>query len=183
MRRTVLWVALIALYAAAYAARAGVGSREFDPMSPRLRAVEHAIGEHRFADALPLALQVAQSYPTHPLPAYWIARIQHGLDRPQDEAAAWEAFVALTSRPQEACPDLAIALDRAGHPERALAAIRQCAQVDPRDPERWLDLGDALARTDQLEAADAAYRRGLLQDAVHAVLLSRVGATAHEGEQ
>ena len=76
LKRTALLLVLLAAYAAATARLAGVGAADrFDAVAPPSRFVEHALGERRFADALPVALELQHVYPDEPLPAYCLAAI------------------------------------------------------------------------------------------------------------
>jgi tetratricopeptide (TPR) repeat protein len=181
-KRTALWVALALVYVGTFARLAGVGEAwlsgsEFDPMARRPRAVEHAIGEGRFAEALPLAIELNRIHPAQPLVSYWLAVIYRGLARAQDEAGAWEAYMRQSTTPEEACPDVAAAHGRAGDAARAMAALKKCTELDPREPERWLDLGDGLERSGDHEGALAAYRRGFEIDSRHSILAARLGLT------
>ena len=131
MTRSTLLVALLAAYAAVFLPRAlrSSGRAGFDPLQPRPRSVEELIVAKRFADALPLATELRAAFPDEPLVAYWLARINGGLQRPQAEADAWDAYVALSKAPAEACPQWPRALSRANLQDRARAATERCAAV------------------------------------------------------
>jgi len=135
----------------------------FDPLSPRGRHVEDAIETGRFADALPVALSIREAFPEQPNVSYWLAEIYRGLDRPRDEAAAWDTFVSLTPG-SAACPAWPQAHARAGHDQAALRAYEQCVAFAPEDPERLIDLADALAAHRKLDEARAAYARAAALD-------------------
>ena len=85
MSRSTLLVALLAAYAAVFLPGAvrTFGAASFDPLQPRPRAVEELLVAKRFADALPLATELRGAFPSEPLPAYWLARINAGLQKPQ----------------------------------------------------------------------------------------------------
>lgn len=132
MRRTVLLALLLATDAAVLghtAASRAFRSAGFDPLAPQPSAVESLTVAGRFADALPLATQLRRTYPKEPLVAYWLARINAGLNRPAEEADAWEAFVSLSSEPIDACPAWPDADRRAGRQERAVAAAERCDEL------------------------------------------------------
>jgi thioredoxin-like negative regulator of GroEL len=131
--------------------------RRFDPLNARGRHVEEAIETGRFADALPVTLGLREAFPDQPQVAYWLAEIFRGLDRPRDEADAWDTFVAMTPTRAAACPAWPQAHTRAGHDRMALHAYEQCVAFAPDDPERLIDLADALAAHGRLDAARAAY--------------------------
>ena len=129
MTRSTLLVALLAAYAAVFLPRAvrTSGRAGFDPLQPRPRSVEELIVAKRFADALPLATELRAAFPDEPLVAYWLARINGGLDQPLAEADAWDAYVSLSNAPQEACPSWPRALSQANLQDRARAATERCA--------------------------------------------------------
>jgi Flp pilus assembly protein TadD len=183
MKRVVLLIVLLVAYAAVFGRRlAPVGPAPLDVVSPQAREIERALTNRRFADVLPLALELQTAHPAEPLTAYWLALAYRGLDRPADEAAAWERFVVLGSAPAEACPDMAEAYARLGSEEQALAAYARCADLDPRDPERLLDLGHALEQAGKPADALTVYRTAATLDPGHPVIARRIdrlaGATA-----
>ena len=101
LTRTALLLGLLAAYAAATLRPVlldGAG-RGFDALAPESRFVEHAIGEHRFGDALPVALQLQHAHTGEPLVAYWLATIYQGLGRPADARSAWDDFHRLSGSP------------------------------------------------------------------------------------
>ena len=103
-RHTALWAGLTAVYLFAYlGTTSGRGGDRLDPVGPAARQVERAIRSQRFADALPVALDAREAYPGDPLPSLWLGHIYRGLGRPADEAAAWEAFAALSGARDETC--------------------------------------------------------------------------------
>ena len=101
LTRTALLLGLLAAYAAATLRPVlldGAG-RRFDALAPESRFVERAIGERRFGDALPVALQLRHAHGGEPLVAYWLATIYRGLGRPADARAAWDDFRRLSGSP------------------------------------------------------------------------------------
>ena len=117
----------------------------FDPLEPRGRQVERAIAEGAFETARPVAEQLNLHYPDTPVIALWLAEIYRGLGRTSDEAAALERYLQSAGRPDEVCPALPQAYRRLEDASRAIDAYRRCAQAAPDDPERLVDLADALA--------------------------------------
>lgn len=98
LTRTALLLGLLAAYIAATVGPAlehGAGP-SFDALAPESRFVERAIGEHRFGDALPVAVQLRRTHAGEPLVAYWLATIYEGLGRAADARAAWDDFARLT---------------------------------------------------------------------------------------
>jgi hypothetical protein len=103
-----------------------------DPFDSRPRAVEQLVVAGRFADALPLAIELQSTYPGEPLVSFWLATINHGLDRPLAEALAWGEYVRTSAAPAEACPHWAEAYTRAGREDEAETASRRCAELERR---------------------------------------------------
>jgi hypothetical protein len=96
--RAALLLALLTAYVAAAVRPVLVADeRGFDALAPESRFVERAIGEHRFGDALPVALELRRVHAGEPLAAYWLATIYQGLDRAADARAAWDDFERLSA--------------------------------------------------------------------------------------
>jgi tetratricopeptide (TPR) repeat protein len=160
MHRTAL-LTVLAAYIAALVKLWGVtgGAPALDPLAARSRFVERAMLDHRFTEALPVALELQREYANDALPPFWLATIYHGLDQPRDEIAAWTAYLRLApAGAGNACPALASAYARAGDRARALERYQQCVQDDPADPQRLIDLGDALQEAGETRDAIVAYR-------------------------
>ena len=173
VKRVVLFLVLLTAYGVFFEHRfVPAGGARMDALSPRAREVELAIVENRFADALPIALELEAGYPGEPLTALWLAAIYRGLDRPNDEVRAWERFIALGSQPAEACPELAEA--RARVDGAALPAFERCAELDSRDPERLIDLGRAYEHAGRPDRALNAYRRAADLDPRHPLVSQSV---------
>jgi tetratricopeptide (TPR) repeat protein len=176
MNRTALLLTLLATYIAVIVRLTGVSGvdRGLDALAPQSRSVEQAIGERRFADALPVALELQQAHADESLVAYWLATIFHGLDRPRDELAAWETYIRLSSAPVDACPDIAEAYERLGDRARAVEQYQRCAGYDPREPDRLVDLGEAWEREQKVEQALATYQSAALLDPHNPALARRI---------
>ena len=98
LTRTALLLGLLAAYVAATLRPVlldGAG-HGFDALAPESRFVERAIGEHRFGDALPVALQLRHAHAGEPLVAYWLATIYQGLGRAADARSALDDFERLS---------------------------------------------------------------------------------------
>jgi tetratricopeptide (TPR) repeat protein len=176
MNRTPLLLTLLAVFVGVIVRLAGGSGvdRSLDALAPQSRSVERAIGERRFADALPVALELQRAYEDESLIAYWLATIYHGLDRPRDEVAAWERYIRLSSAPAEACPNIADALERLGERARALEQYQRCVGYDPREPDLLVDLGDAWEREQKVAQALATYRSAALLDPHNPALARRI---------
>ena len=183
MNRTPVLVFLLGAYAAVAlrGSLAGMADRtRFDPFLPLARAVELRIGERRFAEALPIARGLRQTYPREPLVAYWLARIHHGLDAPRAEVEAWENYVRLSPAPEEACPALPQAYARLGLAEESLAAYRRCVEFSPDDVDRLSDLGEAYARAGRKMEARAAFEHACRLDPENPAFADRVAALTEQ---
>ena len=96
--RTGLLLVLLAAYIGATVRPAIMaGSRDgFDALAPEARFIERAIGERRFGEALPVALDLQRAHDREPLVSYWLATIYQGLGRASDARSAWDDFHRLT---------------------------------------------------------------------------------------
>lgn len=158
--RALLWVGLLALYAVAlFGVGAGDDGRRMDPVGARPRAVEAALAEGRFGDALAMATELSRLHPQEPLVLYWTAAAHRGLDQAPEEAAAWERFVALSPASAAVCPALADAYERAGDRESSIRHHQRCVTMDPGSPERLFDLARAWERAGNAPAAASAIER------------------------
>lgn len=178
MRRLILAI-LLAGYAATFVRMPFLAARrEFDPLEPRGRQVEQAIAERQFEVARPIAEQLAAAYPDAPVVSMWLADIYRGLGRPEDEARAWETCLRLLRQADEVCPALPQAYLRAGDSQRALDAFERCASATPDDPERLIDLADALAAAGRASDAANALSRAARLDASHPRLRGATNPTS-----
>jgi hypothetical protein len=135
MTRTTPLAAVLALYVAVLGRGPMgrlLGQSGFDPFAPRPSAVEQLIVAGRYAEALPLALELRGGYPDEPLIFYWLATINHRLARWQDEGDAWADYVRTSAAPREACPAWPEARARSGDEARASAAAARCAEIARR---------------------------------------------------
>jgi len=69
------------------------------------------------------------------------------------------------------------ALARAGHYEEAIGAYERAAQIDPKDPEVYNDLGNAYFATMEIDRAREFYRKTLKLAPDHAWALNNLGYT------
>jgi len=174
MKRFALLVALLVVYGAFFGQWIVSGGPErLDPVGPHARQIELAIAEGRFTDALPIARELGD-YRREPLLAYWLAIIYRGLNRPGDEAEAWERFIELGRNQAEACPQLAQAYARLGDSAKVLPAYERCASFDPTEPERLIDLGDAYQQAGQPREALGAFQRAATLDPANLVIGRRI---------
>jgi tetratricopeptide (TPR) repeat protein len=169
---------LLGAYAGVFAAPHVLAPRTaaFDALTAHGRQIEAAIADTRFAEALPVALDLRQAYRSDPQILYWLGEIYHGLNRPREEAGAWEAYLLVSSAPWAACPAVAEVYERLGESARALAAYERCVAFDPDDPERLIDLAAALERRHEPAKALEVYRRADRLDTLDPRLTHRIQA-------
>ena len=81
--------------------------------------------------------------------------------RPADAATALRAAVALEPGLAEAHANLALALDRVGEDDAALAHYRRALALAPEHDTAWCNFGAFLERRKQYAQAEQAYREAL----------------------
>ena len=64
---------------------------------------------------------------------------------------------------------------RLGRPAEAYGSLKVAVQLDPRQGEAWMALGDALRELRRLPEAEAAYRQGLPAAPEPALLFNKLG--------
>jgi len=155
--------------------------RTFEPLEPRPRVVSQLIAARQFAEALPLAVELRQSYPDEPEIVYWLAAIHHGLSAWRDEAAAWEDYIRVSATPEAACPALPEAYARLGDVSKTLAAYERCRALDPQNPDRLFDLAIAYERSGRGSDAIPLYRQAAALDPHDPALGKWVGESTEGG--
>lgn len=116
---------------------------------------------------------LVEHFPTQQVYSDRLARIYLQLDKPVEEAAAWEQFVKSAATPEDACPALPQAYARAGDPDASLRAFERCRDFDPLSAEGWFFLGQAYRRAGRDDEALHTFREAVRVDPLHAD--SRVG--------
>jgi len=128
----------------------------------------------RYAEALEPTERLTRQFPTQALYFDRLARIQHELGRPHQEARAWEGVFRTSPTPVDACPMLPAAYDRIPDAGKALDAYERCVQVSPADPDLLLFLGRAYNAAGRAEPAREALEKAIAIDPeypdVHLVL-------------
>ena len=111
----------------------------------------------RYADALEPTSRLVARFPLQQAYAERLARIFGKLNRPADEAAAWERFIDVSPTPIDACPAIGDAYARAGQPQKSLEALQRCVSFDPRNSEQLFFLGRAYEHAGRTADAMARY--------------------------
>lgn len=161
LTRTALLLALFGAYGLTFVRGSAPGDRSMraDPLAPQVRAIERALTSGRYSDALALARDARRAFPRDPFILLLLAQIHHGLGQPDDEASAWDEYMAASETPAEACPAVSDAYERLGDTGRALERLRRCAVLEPDDPGRLVDLAESYERAGRADDALEAYRR------------------------
>lgn len=176
-RRWSVLAVVATLYAAVLWPASPAGSADrIDPLSPPLRSIELALRDARPAEALQLAAAAARQHPRDPFLKYLEATALQHLSRWEDEAKAWDAYVALSDTPVAACPAVAVAHERRGDDGRALEWWRRCAAFEPDEPERLVDLAGALARRGATREARERYDQARALDPGNPALADAIAA-------
>jgi tetratricopeptide (TPR) repeat protein len=136
-------------------------------------ASRDAFGASEWDAALGPTRALVERFPTQQVYSDRLARIYFHLNKPADEAAAWEQFVKSSSTPEDACPALPQAYRRAGDRAAALQAFERCRDFDPMSAEGWFFLGQAYRRARRHDDALHTLREAVRIDPLHAD--SRVG--------
>jgi len=129
----------------------------------------------RFADALVPTERVVAQWPSQAIYHERLAVIFQKLDRPLDEVREWEAVMASSPTPIDACPMVAEAYRRTNRDDLALAAFERCAGLAPPNPDFLLFFGQALLRADRKAEARRAFEAGLEIDASYPDLFLVLG--------
>ena len=111
----------------------------------------------RYADALEPTSRLVARFPLQQAYAERLAHIFGKLNRPADEAAAWERFIDTSPTPIDACPAIGDAYARAGQPQKSLEALQRCVSFDPRNSEQLFFLGRAYEHAGRTADAMARY--------------------------
>lgn len=115
----------------------------------------------RFADALPPTAELTTRFPSQAVYHDRHARILHELNRPAEEAQAWERLLEVSATPVDGCPMIGDAYAQAGQADQALAAYLRCADLPPQNPDFLLAAGQLLLKANRNAEARAAFERGL----------------------
>lgn len=94
-----------------------------------------AFSSGRWQDALEPTKAIVARFPGQHVYLARLAEVYNKLERPQDEAAAWELFMDRAPLPAEACPAVGNAYRRIGKYDLALNAFERCFQADTKNAE------------------------------------------------
>lgn len=132
-----------------------------------LAASREAVDAGRWQEALGPTKEIVERFPTQFAYLEQLARIYHELDRPVDEAAAWEAFMDRAPTVVDACPHIGHAYRRLGKPDRALNAFERCLAADPASAELAFLVGLANEWMARLGPAQTYYERAIALATTH----------------
>jgi predicted Zn-dependent protease len=125
------------------------------PLEAEMRRTDALLAEGRSTEALSVLLLLRDAHPTEALLDRQVARAYAGLNRPTEEAEAWEAFLRKSPAPADACLRLGELFRKSGEPARFVAAAQQCLSHDPGQVEVIGALALAYEVLGNRAAADA----------------------------
>ena len=118
------------------------------------------VGE-RWEDALAPTRTLVERFPGQHVYIARLAEILHKLERPADEAAAWELFMDRSPLPAEACPFIGNAYRRIGKYDLALGAFERCFAADRKNPELAFFVGLGHEWMGKYDQAQEFYQRAI----------------------
>ena len=127
----------------------------------QVREVNALIGAGRYDRALEPTLALTRSFPTSQVYLEQLASIYHHLNRPKDEAEAWERFVAVAPTPVEACPQIGDAYRKQGLIAQTIDAFDRCLAFEPDDPDMSFYAAHAAEWAGTWDRARNLYARAL----------------------
>ena len=149
--------------------RPTVAAHEAGPTAETLVAASRAAYDgERWDEALEPTRTLVERFPHQHLYVERLANIYHQLNRPADEAAAWERVLTTAPTLENVCPAIGEAYQKAGDAPAAIDAFKRCLDRDPRDSEFMYHLARAYQRTGQVPAAERVYREALVIEPSHA---------------
>ncbi len=127
-----------------------------------LTASRDAYEAAQYEDALQPTIELTRAFPNQQVYAERLAQIYRHLDRPADEAAAWEQVVAVSPTPVDACPAMPDAYVRAaGLTEQAIDAFARCAAFEPENTDMLFYLGRAQEQAGHPDLAEKSFREAV----------------------
>jgi len=82
-----------------------------------------------------------------------------------EEARLWQEFMQRAPLPQQACPAIGKAYERAGEIDKSVEALKKCVSLDPQNVDISLAFAHALETKSDFPRAAELYRRCLSKDA------------------
>lgn len=165
--RALLAVLCLAVFGWTLTPRAAPATKAEDEAEQLLVISRTAFDARNWDAALAPTTALVERFPNQQVFAERQARIFAALNRPADEAAAWERFMRVSPTPEDACPQVAEAYMRAGDAATSLATSERCRDFDPLNGELNYFLGRAYERANLPDKAEAAYREALRVEPPH----------------
>ena len=137
---------------------------------------------NKWSEALTPIRALAQAYPGNHIYAEQMATVYGHLNKPAEEAAAWEQFVATSPNAYEACPEIGYAYRHAGRLDKAIDAFERCLTYDPDNPEMQFYAAHAAEWKDDWTTAKALYEKSAAADPKNLDVQLGLGRVAlHDG--
>ncbi len=130
-------------------------------MDGLLVASREAFTTERWQDALPPTKAIVERFPSQHVYLARLAEIYNKLERPKDEAAAWELFMDRAPLPAEACPFVGNAYRRIGQHDKALNAFERCFTADAKNADLAFLVGLGHEWMTTFDAAQKYYERAI----------------------
>lgn len=130
-------------------------------MDVLLVASREGFATKRWQDALAPTKAIVERFPSQHVYLARLAEIYNKLERPKDEAAAWELFMDRAPLPAEACPFVGNAYRRIGQYDKALNAFERCFEADTENAELAFFVGLGNEWMTRFDAAQEYYERAL----------------------
>lgn len=139
---------------------------EAGPLSPeRTKALadkaKSQLGAENYDGALKTVGELLAHEPDNHIYLRWSGEAHHGLKKWAEEAKDWERFMEVAPLPEEACPQIGKAYQRADRAEDAARAFQKCYEVSPGDPDAMLFLAITREHAGDFARAVDLYTDGL----------------------
>ena len=117
--------------------------------------------ENKPEDALLLTEKLHNAYPQNHIYIEQLASLYHRMERYQEEAQTWEAYMKFSPTPIEACPQIGEAYRSQSLMKETLDACQRCLALDDKNVDSIFFLALAYEGNHQLDKARELYERGI----------------------
>ena len=149
------------LRAAAEAAAAREAEKR-EELSDLYEESREKLSDKQYAEAAVLTEKLLQTDPDSHIYIKQLAKAYHELGEYRREADALERFLLVAPRPQEGCPAIGQAYQRAKQKEKAVRAFERCYEISPSSDNIFF-LAHAYEREGRYAEAEKLYKAGLAE--------------------